>query len=74
MRADRGARANNWLGCEELNVRTDGWSCEESDYLLFGQTTLHERLGHRSRIFVRDSTTGHVCATVTLASLLARRI
>ena len=41
MRADRGARANKWLGCEELNVRADSWDCEESDYLLFGHTILH---------------------------------
>jgi hypothetical protein len=41
MRANRAARANNRLGCEELKVRADSWDCEEFDYLPFGHTILH---------------------------------
>jgi hypothetical protein len=74
MRANRNRRANNSLGREGLNVRAEGWSYEEPDHLLLGCFTLHERRRHRSRIFVRDRATRHVCATVILASLLARRI
>jgi hypothetical protein len=68
------ACATNWLRGEELNLRADGWSCEEPDHLLFDRTTLHERLRNRSLILVRDRATGLVRATVFLASLLAGRV
>ena len=74
MRADRHTCANNWSSREWLNVRADGWSRDKSEHLLFSRTTLDERLRCRAPVFLRDSATGHVCATVAFASLMARRV
>ena len=74
MRADRHTCASNSLESKRLSERAGGHSCEKSNQLVFGSSVLRERLRRRSRIFLRGRATGHVCATVAFASLLARRV
>jgi len=74
MRADWIASAGNSLQSKRLSEKAGGHSCEESNDLTFGHSVLCEWRGYRSFVFLRDRTTGHVCATVALASLLTRRV
>lgn len=74
MRADRIAPAGNSLESKRLSEKTGGNSCEECHDLMFGHSVLCERLRWSSNVFLRDRATGHVCATIAFASLLARRV
>ena len=74
MRADRHTCASDSIESKRLSEKTRGPSCEEWNNLMFSDSVLRERLRCSTRIFLRDRATGHVCATVAFASLVARRV